>query len=741
LCEKVRELHPEWSFGGFPQMTFHLATGVGKTRLMGAIAAYLYLGDQASNFLFLAPRAAILRKLKDESYSGSPKYLFVDPSLVPEPHLWHSDNVESFKVDPPQELFGRGPHLFVFSPQGITGDDRRVFRPSEFSGTSPGEYLSHAQDLVVFLDESHHVRRMAEAETRAWTQAIRELAPKVLFGMTATPPKEMGVNVLHEYDLASCLREKLYTKDVEIIVHQRPAAVTSDDDWDHHTLDFALDRLVRKEQVIKDYQGNLPFLKVRPVVLVCAVDTAHADAVAAWLQRDRGLSSEEILVTHSGRAKTEDEIARLVGIERPNSRVRVIVNVYELTEGWDVTNVYVIAPLRAMGTFEGAVQTLGRGLRLPAGRRIGNDDLDTLDVLCFGREALSDILQIAKQNFGEDDEEMVVSVRERTDEDTGSSPPTKEITIKSARPAMIEIPRVIRHPIEPDLEFAVHTQRRVSHHSAARFRLGEDDVSSTIESLKYEFDVAVRLAGGRILSDLSYLSEPLHRAKVEALVAQFLVSLGQKKDGPVAFDWLLIAEAIKEEIDQPYRRKTAAFEAIPPAERIDFGDYSWRVPETFGDAVPRRSPPWWDPTLRRIPISGWKRCVHEAVAFESLPEYQVAEVLDSASEVEWWVRNDPPRLRIPTPIGYFEPDFVAFRCKDGRRSLIVIEVKRVDLWDGPESDARVKSRATTGWCAAINGMKSEEYWLHWVILDVDAQNAHTIDDLERLRVQDAPPPT
>src|SRR5262249_46391815 len=67
----------------------------------------------------------------------------------------------------------------------------------------------------------------------------------------------------------------------------------------------------------------------------------------------------------------------------------------ELTEGWDVTNVYVVTPLRAMATFQGALQAMGRGLRLPAGHRVEKPVLDELDVVCFGREKLERIVSDA----------------------------------------------------------------------------------------------------------------------------------------------------------------------------------------------------------------------------------------------------------------------------------------------------------------------------------------------------------
>ena len=58
----------------FPSVCFALATGVGKTRLMGAFIAYLYLHKGIKNFFVLAPNLTIYNKLIDDlSLPSSPK--------------------------------------------------------------------------------------------------------------------------------------------------------------------------------------------------------------------------------------------------------------------------------------------------------------------------------------------------------------------------------------------------------------------------------------------------------------------------------------------------------------------------------------------------------------------------------------------------------------------------------------------------------------------------------------------
>ena len=60
----------------FPSLCFALATGVGKTRLMGAFISYLHLAHGIKNFFVLAPNLTIYEKLIADFSPGTPKYVF-----------------------------------------------------------------------------------------------------------------------------------------------------------------------------------------------------------------------------------------------------------------------------------------------------------------------------------------------------------------------------------------------------------------------------------------------------------------------------------------------------------------------------------------------------------------------------------------------------------------------------------------------------------------------------------------
>src|SRR6266404_457509 len=60
----------------FASLCFALATGVGKTRLMGAFISYLYLSGRSKHFFVLAPNTTIYDKLITDFRPNTEKYVF-----------------------------------------------------------------------------------------------------------------------------------------------------------------------------------------------------------------------------------------------------------------------------------------------------------------------------------------------------------------------------------------------------------------------------------------------------------------------------------------------------------------------------------------------------------------------------------------------------------------------------------------------------------------------------------------
>ena len=65
--------------------------------------------------------------------------------------------------------------------------------------------------------------------------------------------------------------------------------------------------------------------------------------------------------------------------------MEIVIHVNMLKEGWDVTNLYTIIPLRTATSMTLREQTIGRGLRLPYGTRTGDDKVDKLTIVAHDR--------------------------------------------------------------------------------------------------------------------------------------------------------------------------------------------------------------------------------------------------------------------------------------------------------------------------------------------------------------------
>lgn len=64
-CEKHRKIQVDDKFD-FPSFCYAMATGIGKTRLMGACMYYLYKTKGYRHFFILAPGNTIYEKLRKE---------------------------------------------------------------------------------------------------------------------------------------------------------------------------------------------------------------------------------------------------------------------------------------------------------------------------------------------------------------------------------------------------------------------------------------------------------------------------------------------------------------------------------------------------------------------------------------------------------------------------------------------------------------------------------------------------
>ncbi len=106
---------------------------------------------------------------------------------------------------------------------------------------------------------------------------------------------------------------------------------------------------------------------VKPFLLVIARDTTHAGQLLQLIQSDgffEGRYKDKVIQVDSSRTGAEEDemIERLLKVEQTDEPTEIVIHVNMLKEGWDVTNLYTIVPLRAANARILIEQSIGRGL-------------------------------------------------------------------------------------------------------------------------------------------------------------------------------------------------------------------------------------------------------------------------------------------------------------------------------------------------------------------------------------------
>jgi hypothetical protein len=129
---------------------------------------------------------------------------------------------------------------------------------------------------------------------------------------------------------------------------------------------------------------------VKPFVLVIARDTTHAKQLTDLIQSDvffEGRYKTKVIQVDSSKTGAEEDemVERLLKVEQADEPTEIVIHVNMLKEGWDVTNLYTIIPLRAAHARTLIEQSIGRGLRLPYGKRTGVNSVDRLNIIAHDK--------------------------------------------------------------------------------------------------------------------------------------------------------------------------------------------------------------------------------------------------------------------------------------------------------------------------------------------------------------------
>lgn len=381
----------------FPSFCYAMATGIGKTRLMGACIYYLYKTKGYKHFFILAPGNTIYDKLRKESNPAHPKYIFKGlEAEMGRPRVWDGENYDQYPVKYEQgSLFVDHTseiQLFIFNIGKIfnskTDTQFNFHKFKETLGASFADVLAQFDDLVICMDEAHHYYAPASMK------AINYLRPILGLEFTATPKSPS--NVIYSYDVTRGAAEG-YLK-IPVVMGRSNIAGYSQDDIEEMKIRDGLTLHAHRKTVLREYCANNELDYVKPIVLIACKDTDHAKKIRALIDSDdfmNGKYKGKVIEIHSKQTgeESEENVRLLLSIESASNPIEIVLHVYKLKEGWDVNNLFTIIPLNAAKSDILAMQTIGRGLRLPFGEQTGNEDLDTLDIVAHDhyRELVDEI--------------------------------------------------------------------------------------------------------------------------------------------------------------------------------------------------------------------------------------------------------------------------------------------------------------------------------------------------------------
>jgi type III restriction enzyme len=352
----------------FREVVCDLATGVGKTYIMAALVDYL-TAQGVRNILIVTPGSTIQEKTVANFTPSSPKYV---QGTDTSPEIITAETYQSGRIGEALQD-AETVKLFVFNVQQLiepsSGASRRMRTPDELTGTALYSHLQAAGDLVIVADEHHMYRTQA----RRFSAAIRDLQPRALIGLTATPDPTDEEKVIFRYTLGEAIADELVK--VPVVVYRK----------DGHTdvrtqLADACHLLRIKAAAYASWASRHHQEPVSPVLFVVTHTVQDAEETATLLAAENMIGDPEAILVITSQS-SDEALKALAMVEDHASPVRAVVSVDKLKEGWDVKNIAVIVALRALVSHTLTEQILGRGLRLPYGRRTSEPLIDQVDLV------------------------------------------------------------------------------------------------------------------------------------------------------------------------------------------------------------------------------------------------------------------------------------------------------------------------------------------------------------------------
>lgn len=646
-------------------------------------------------------------------------------------------------------------------------------------------YLATLPNLCVFNDEAHHIHtnKVAGIETDVeWQKALNKLSENVKdfvqIDFSATPynptgsgqrrTKQYFPHIIVDFDLTTAIKEGL----VKVIAIDKRDEIAS---LQNEHIEFKAKRDNKKALALSEGQrlmlrAGLKRLGIledsftgidptkHPKMLVMCEDTSVSPLVEDFL-RQEGLAEQEIVrIDTNAKGEVKEKEWKIIKQQLFNIdklvSPKVIVSVLMLREGFDVSNICVIVPLRSSDAPILLEQTIGRGLRLmwrePEYSDIKHENLQNL----FCKKQPSnylDILSIVEHpaflKFYEDLQDGLV-VEERASIDKGSilgdmiTVGLKEDyqkydlffpQIVQEREELIK-PEIITAKWEPFKFFTLKQLKEfVGNAKGEKFfaeeiivktRFGEYQVSTDLFSAGNYNDFLVKLLDG-ITSNLRRIGSSSRKQFPVLCVNK--VSLIKMLDKYIRRE--LFGEEFNPLTDNNWRVLMLAEKGITAhiMRQISQVIYDMQHNITVNEAIVNKR--WFSEIstlkMRENYSLDIKKSIYQKTKYPSnkgLFEKSFLEFADRDSAVERLVKIDENYhtfatlhyIRTDGLLSNYYPDFMVKFAQD----IFLVETKAEDSLDN--ANVRQKQKSALDWCKQISALPEPErmncIW-HYALLD------------------------
>ena len=745
-AEGVQDLPPE----NLCRFAFKMATGSGKTWVIAMAVVWSHFhkkrvpgSELSTNFLIVAPNVIVYQRLEKDFGSNR---IFRKVPLVP-PEWRPFEPKTTLRGDPAEP--DSSSNLFLTNIHQLYESQDREWMPKNaieaLLGKKPAQGLAASgqrsmlervkslKDLVVMNDEAHHVHD----EDLQWSQsllAIHRALPQGLalwLDFSATPKDQNGMYfpwTVCDYPLAQAVEDRIVK--APLIVTKEDDPKQPKDDPDSVTKDNIGEKygywLRAAVQRWKEHHKVYKPLGTRPVLFIMAEKNVYSDAIGEYLWRTKefGLKEVEILVIHTDTAgeitKKDLDMARAAArdIDRAESKVKAIVSVMMLREGWDVRNVTVVLGLRPF-TAKAEIlpeQVIGRGLRLMT--QVSPDRTQTLEVL--GTRNLLNVLRTQLEAEG-------VGVAS-----TKTDPPPPVII----SPIRERITHDIAIPItKPSLEHDIRKLSELKVEALGAIYEQEDLAEPFLVKLELEFATTetkvhqADIAGGELPPSHELLASitnkvidraklPNRFAELYPMVREYIATHCFGKSVKLG-DETLRSHLSRPELQEGIAKHLARNISELTIERraLEFDKADFRLSET--------KPFSW---RRNLPPLEAKKTVFNYVATYNDFERRFAEFLDGkATDVlrfaalgtteqgESGTQFRVDYLKPSGAIGFYHPDWVVVqKTRRGEVNWIIETKGRV--WEGTAA----KDEALKTWCERVSTATGTT----WRYVRINQENFH-----------------